>query len=148
MWSRSPKQVKSLWWKKPIEVRTEETKSNEPSGEGVQNPEPQQGERPVRRRRSRKTVDSETTETANMEREVKEPKDGELKTQPEGFDEVEKVVREACDKYGQKEIFALVRDRFGIRKFSELDPKQYPDVIEVVKSYGQAEVTDTEESLF
>lgn len=133
---------------KPIEVRTEETKSNEPSGEGVQNPEPQQGERPVRRRRSRKTVDAETTETANMEREVKEPKDGELKTQPDSFAEVEKVVREACDKYGQKEIFALVRDRFGIRKFSELDPKQYPDVIEVVKSYGQAEVTDTEESLF
>lgn len=96
-------------------------------------------QQPVRRRRSRKTT--ETTE-------AEQPKEGAAKEQPEGFDEVEKVVREACDKYSQKEIFALVRDRFGIRKFSELDPKQYPDVIEVVKSYGQAEVTDTEESLF
>lgn len=106
----------------------------------MDNPSEKVEQQPVRRRRSRKTVESTETE---------QPKEGATKTQPEvaeqpkteeqpkgvTYDEMVNYAREVCKKYDVKELQARIHDAFGVAKFNDLKPEQYAKALEVVKAF-------------
>lgn len=106
----------------------------------MDNPSEKVEQQPVRRRRSRKTVESTETE---------QPKEGTAKTQPEvaeqpkteeqpkgvTYDEMVNYAREVCKKYDVKELQARIHDAFGVAKFNDLKPEQYAKALEVVKAF-------------
>lgn len=102
--------------------------------------QPKTEEQPVRRRRARKPVE----EQPKVETEVKEQPKEEPKEQPQQveqpkeqptFEDLIGIAKRVCDKYGQTELGARMKDRFGIRMFKELQPSQYADAIDEIQKF-------------
>ena len=115
----------------------EPVKSESVKSESVKE-EPKQEEQPVRRRRTREAeteqpkVEEPVKEEPKVEPEVKteEP----VKEQPT-FEDLIKIAKRVCDKHGQTELGARMKDRFGITKFKDLLPNQYADAIDEIEKY-------------
>lgn len=98
--------------------------------------QPKTEEQPVRRRRARKPVEEQPkVETEAKEQPKEEPQQVEQPKEQPTFEDLIKVAKRVCDKYGQTELGARMKDRFGIRMFKELQPSQYADAIDEIQKF-------------
>lgn len=124
--SQAPKKVVEIKASEEIKV-TEEVK---PVEEVEDKPVAVVEETRKRRGRPRKVEAEETPK-------VEEEKVEEVEETPKAvtFDDMAAVVKSSFAKYGKEELTYKIIEKFKIKKFNELNPERYGDVIEFVKAY-------------
>lgn len=123
--------VKKVETPKVEDQPKEEPKAEQPKTEEQPKETPKEEakaeEQPVRRRRTRKPAEEQpkVEESKPVEEQPKEPT----------FEDLIKVAKRVCDKYGQTELGIRIKDRFGVTKFKDLLPSQYADAIDEIQKF-------------